>query len=286
MPESLEETLAFTVRLARTAAEVALHHYGRVERLTKTHAAANQEAVTQADRDVQAHIVAALKAKHPADGVIGEEDDSGAGITARIPDPAARVWVIDPIDGTNNFIGGFGNFAVCIALLERGMPVLGVVHDVTRNTTYFAAKGVGMFVESPGSSPRKAACLSTALADSSILMLTSNLLKPDGSLPAFASRWLGQTNWKIRVIGSAALEAAYVAAGIAHGAVTMNGKLWDVAAPAALVLEAGGEVVSLRASDTGRPVFPFDLRNYNGAKVPFLASAPGATAALLDELGR
>ena len=84
------------------------------------------------------------------------------------------------------------------------------------------------------------------------------------------------------MLGSAAVEAVQVAAGVAHGAVTVNGKLWDVAAPAALVLEAGGVLTDLR----GEPVFPFDLARYNGAKVPFLAAGPKAHGALLEELGR
>ena len=73
-----------------------------------------------------------------------------------------------------------------------------------------------------------------------------------------------------------------VAAGVAAGCFTVNGKLWDVAAPAALVLEAGGMLTDL----AGKPIFPFNLVDYNGAKVPFLAAGPGAHAALLDEIMR
>jgi fructose-1,6-bisphosphatase/inositol monophosphatase family enzyme len=71
-----------------------------------------------------------------------------------------------------------------------------------------------------------------------------------------------------------------VAAGVAHGAVTVNGKLWDAAAPAAIVLEAGGVMTDLK----GRPIFPFDLNRYQGAKVPFLAAGPAAHPVLLREL--
>jgi fructose-1,6-bisphosphatase/inositol monophosphatase family enzyme len=69
-----------------------------------------------------------------------------------------------------------------------------------------------------------------------------------------------------------------VAAGIAHGAFTVNGKLWDCAAPAALVLEAGGVMTDL----DGNPLFPFDLRNYQGAKVPFIAAPPQAHPKLVE----
>jgi fructose-1,6-bisphosphatase/inositol monophosphatase family enzyme len=85
---------------------------------------------------------------------------------------------------------------------------------------------------------------------------------------------------KARILGSAALEAVQVAAGVAHGAVTVNGKLWDVTAPAAIVLEAGGKISDLR----GNPIFPFDLHQYQGAKVPFLAAGPAAHSSLLKDI--
>ena len=71
-----------------------------------------------------------------------------------------------------------------------------------------------------------------------------------------------------------------MAAGVAHGSVTVNGKLWDVAAPAAIVLEAGGVLTDLK----GAPIFPFNLVNYPGAKVPFLAAGPKAHPELLREI--
>src|SRR5688500_17070609 len=113
-----------------------------------------------------------------------------------------------------------------------------------------------------------------------MLMVTSNLLDPAGACPDWATRWIGQTHWKLRMLGSAALEAVHVASGVAHGAFTVNGKLWDAAAPAAIVLEAGGMFTSL----SGEPIFPFNLLKYVGAKVPFLAAAPGAHAQLLNEI--
>ena len=192
-----------------------------------------------------------------------------------MPDPLGRVWVIDPIDGTNNFVAGLGNFAVCIGLLERGEPVLGVVYDVTRELVYAAARGEGAWLGT-----RRLRVAQHPLTDSSMIMLTSNLLTPRGTLPGWVTRWLGQTNWKMRMLGSAAVEAVQVAAGVAHASVTLHGKLWDVAAPAAIVMEAGGLITTF----DGRPIFPFDLRNYTGAKVPFLASAPVAQRELMREI--
>ena len=270
---SASHDLQYAIELARGAGKIVLDQYGKVRRLTKRY----EEAVTDADRASQRHIVAGLRRRYPSDGIVGEENETGQAITFECPDPQGRVWVIDPIDGTNNFIAGLGAFAVCIGLLERGTPTLGVVFDVTRDLVYSSARGEGTWLGN-----QRLRVLDTPLSESSMLMLTSNLLDPQGVCPQWACRWIGQTNWKIRMLGSAALEATQVAAGVAHGSVTVNGKLWDVAAPAALVLEAGGSITDL----AGRPVFPFDLRRYDGAKVPFLAAAPAAKEQLLDELRR
>ncbi len=274
---SPEQDLAFIKDLARAAGQIVLHHYGNVERLTKTNSATTDEAVTEADRASQRLIVTALKKQFPTDGIIGEESETGSTITFEVTDPMGRNWVIDPIDGTNNFIAGLGAFAVCIGLLDKGEPVLGVVYDVTRDVMYAAAKGHGAFAND-----KPIRVLDTDLCDSSMLMMTSNLLDKDGKAPAWACRWIGQTTWKTRILGSAALEAINVAAGVAHGAVTCNGKLWDIVAPAAVVLEAGGTITAL----SGDAIFPFDLNDYTGAKVPFLAAAPVARGTLLDELAR
>ena|SRR5947209_5042491 len=267
--------LQYAIELARGAGRIAMEHFGHVERLTKTHAATTDEAVTEADRAVQRFIVAGLRKRFPEDGLIGEENDLGDAITNEQARAGDRVWVVDPIDGTNNFVAAFPNFAVCIGLLEAGVPVLGVVYDVTRDLVYAAAKGQGAWVGN-----RRIECLRTPMNDSSLLMITSNCCTPDGRAPGWTTKWIGQTTWKLRMMGSAALEATQVAAGIAHAAVTVNGKLWDVVAPAALVLEAGGRITDLKGVD----VFPFDLRGYVGAKVPFLAAAPNAQEELLAEI--
>lgn len=270
---SLTHDLQYATELARGAGRIILDHYGKVERLTKTHIAASEEAVTDADRASQRFIVAGLRKRFPKDGIVGEESETGESITFECEDPRGRNWVIDPIDGTNNFIAGLGNFCVCIGLLDEGFPVLGVVYDVTRDLVYAAARGEGAWLGS-----EKLQAPQTPLSDASMIMFTSNLLDASGRCPQWACEYLAQQTWKLRILGSAALEATYVAAGVAHGAVTVNGKLWDVAAAAALVLEAGGIMTDLR----GNSIFPFDLAHYEGAKVPFLAAGPLSHGPLLQ----
>src|SRR5579884_2592009 len=193
----LKQDLQYAIDLARGAGKIVLEHWGKVERLTKTHVAASAEAVTEADRASQRHIVAGLKRRFPDDGIIGEESETGTSITFECSNPQGRVWVIDPIDGTNNFIAGLGNFAVCIGLLEQGRPVLGVVFDVTRDLVYSAASGQGAWCGS-----KRLRAPEGPITEASMLMLTSNLLDAGGNCPTWACRWIGQTNLKVRMLGS------------------------------------------------------------------------------------
>jgi fructose-1,6-bisphosphatase/inositol monophosphatase family enzyme len=270
---NLADQLKAVISIARAAGSLILEHYGRVERLTKTHSAADNEAVTAADRASQRLIVSRLRELFPTDGIVGEEDDSGSGITFDVRDPAGRVWVIDPIDGTNNFIAGLGAFCVCIGLLERGEPVLGVVYNVTRGTIHCAARGLGATLDG-----KPCTALDTPLTSRSIVCLTGTLYDDSGKLPAWAIKLLEPSSWKPRMLGSAALEAALVGAGVASVAIQTRCKLWDVVAAAAVTLEAGGVVTDL----TGRPIFPFDLRAYSGARVPFVMGGPQAHRQMID----
>ena len=267
----LPADLEFVIALARRAGALVRERAGKVERLSKRNGA---EAVSEADRASQRLIVEGLRGRFPDDGCIGEESDVGDQITNLAPRRGERVWVIDPIDGTNNFLAGLGNYAVCIGLLDHGLPVLGVVYDVARDQLFAAAQGAGAWCDG-----RQIRVPATPLFDGAILMLTSNLLI-NGRFPGFASRWVAATTWKVRVLGSSALECAMVGAGVAHGALTINGKLWDVVAPAAVALEAGALLTDL----AGVPVFPFNLSGYNGGKVPFLCAGPAAHAQLLGDI--
>lgn len=272
---SLGHELQYVVELARGAGKIVLEQFGHARRLTKTNSASSNEAVTEADRASQRFIVAGLRKRFANDGVIGEENETGDAITFDVRDANGRVWVIDPVDGTNNFVAGLRAFCVCIGLLETGRPLMGVVFDVCQDQVYAAARGEGAWLDN-----RKLAAAQTPMNESSLLMITSNILDKHKRVPGYLVRWFGQSDWKLRILGSAALEAVQVAAGVAHGALTVNGKLWDVAAPAAILEEAGAVLTSLR----GEAIFPFDLTNYKGARVPFLAAGPKAHGELLREI--
>src|SRR4051812_38107207 len=197
---SLTHDLQYAIELARGAGKIVSEQFGKVERLTKR----QEEAVTEADRASQRFIVAGLRKRFESDGIIGEENETGDAITFERPE-SPRTWVIDPIDGTNNFIAGLGNFAVCIGLLESGNPVLGVVYDVTRDRMYAAAKGEGAWLGN-----QRPRVPQNPLDSSSMIMMTSNLIDSRNRCPQWACRLIGQTAWKTRILGSAALEAIQV----------------------------------------------------------------------------
>jgi myo-inositol-1(or 4)-monophosphatase len=271
MPMPPHAELDAIISIAGEAARIVRDHYGKVARETKR----GEEAVTEADRASQRFIVQRLRERWPDDGIIGEENDSGGGITNQPAVKGSRTWVIDPIDGTNNFVAGLGNFAVCIGLLHHGAPSLGVVLDVCRNDCYAAARGHGAWLNG-----RQTKALDTPLSERSLLMMTSNCLNESGEVPRVIGRWLRNTTWKMRMLGSAALEAVQVASGVAHAALTVNGKLWDIAAAAAILEESGAVLTGL----DGKPLFPVSTSGYTGAKVPFLAAAPKAQATFLQEI--
>ena len=267
--------LTFIIDLARRAGALALVHQGQVERLEKR----GSEAVTAADRACQALIIDGLRSRFPDDGIIGEENDDGSAITNQAARRGGRVWVIDPIDGTNNYVAGMDACAVCIGLLADGDPILGVVHDITNRRTYAAARGQGAWLLTPEGTPRRIQALPTPLGPSSLIMMTANLII-QGRLAPWVPWLFTGCVWKVRMLGASALETVQVAAGVAHIAVTLNGKLWDVAAAAAIALEAGARITTPQGAD----VFPIDLTGYDGGKVPFIASAPAATETFLNAL--
>lgn len=113
--------------LAHEAGELALSHFGKLTDSTVS-AKGPLDLVTIADRQVEALITARLRAAFPDDGILGEED----GLT---PGSSGRIWVIDPIDGTFNFVRGGRQWAVSIGLWQAGQPVLGIVHAPALNLT-------------------------------------------------------------------------------------------------------------------------------------------------------
>lgn len=177
------------------------------------------DPVSDVDQRVEELIRARLAAVFPDHGIIGEELDEA-------PDPSrAIVWAVDPIDGTSNFVNGFPLFAGSIGVLEHGVPIVGAVwtstSHVLRAGVYHARIGGELRFDFEPAAPRSVPANRRHLAG-----------EPD--------RTPGDFPWDMRQTGSAAVECAFVAAGLLRVSRFQRPNIWDVAAGLVLVRAAGG----------------------------------------------
>jgi myo-inositol-1(or 4)-monophosphatase len=201
--------------------------------------------VTAVDVAISEGIFRELAAQFPRDQFFSEEL---ADHTAPVPVQAEYSWILDPIDGTNNFALGIAHCAIALALCVGGQPIYGVVYDLSRRTLMHGGPGFGML---DGEKPGR-----VSLAEPTRETLIGFHSPWDkGRVPA-ASGIIA--NFKVRALGSATLHLAYVATGMLDGCVDFNVKIWDLAAAIPLVLAAGGELHFLNGEQL--PLRTFDLR--------------------------
>ena len=219
------ETLALT--LAREAGAIVAEAVERELEITyKTEAKGNRpptDPVSETDHAVERLVRERVAASFPDHVVLGEEVDDH---------PEAGhdwVWVIDPVDGTANFINGFPLFAVSIGVLHRGRPAVGAIWCATthalRPGVYHGRLGGGLFFDGTPLDPNRP---------------TEGVRRRLSGAPGGAGS--GRREWDNRVTGSAAIEIAFVAAGIFQSSIFWALRIWDLAAGALLVREAGREI--------------------------------------------
>ncbi|WP_394769071.1 inositol monophosphatase family protein [Lacisediminihabitans sp.] len=209
--------------------------------------------VTDADRAVEAAIRAALRDSRPHDSVLGEEAGEEPGSLDDSGGASARQWIIDPIDGTANYVRGVPVWASLISLAVDGVPVVGVVSAPALGKRWWAAKGLGAFIDdtlgsATGSSERRIAVSAvSSLADAS--MSCSGLLRWEqaGKLDEFLG--LARSVWRSRDYGDM-WPYMMVAEGLVEIAGEYDMKPWDIAALIPIVEEAGGRFTSV-AGESG-----------------------------------
>ena len=215
-------------RIAAAAGALALDYFRRWNRLT-IDVKGHQDFVSEADRNVELAIRAALAAAFPDDGIVGEE---GAPVTGR----SGFTWVIDPIDGTTNFINGIPQWCVILACVQRGAVVSGVIHDPVHDEMHHAQQGGGAFCND-----RPIRCSSRdSLRDGSLGVGFSGRRDIAG-----IKRLVGLTCDAGTVFwrnGSGGLSLAYVASGRILGYLEEHMNGWDFLAGHLIVAEAGGWV--------------------------------------------
>jgi myo-inositol-1(or 4)-monophosphatase len=233
------------VRAARQAGSLLLRYHNRLDELTVSQKS-DRDYVTEADRAAEDAIIATIRKAYPDHGFLAEE--SGA------HGKGDHLWIIDPLDGTTNFLRGLPQFAISIALRHRGQLVTGVVYDPLREELFTAEKGGGAFLNDRRMRVSSRKGLEGALIGTGIPFRDQRFVDQYlGMLKALLRDTSG-----IRRPGSAALDFAYVAAGRLDGFWELGLSTWDFAAGALLVREAGGVVTDLsggeRYLDTGNVV--------------------------------
>lgn len=186
--------------------------------------------VTEVDHASERIIIDILRKAYPQHSILGEE----SGLLEGSGEGKAWQWVIDPLDGTTNFIHGFPVYAISIALLHRGQPNQAVVFDPARNELFTASRGGGAFLNDRRIRVSGNGRYHEALVGEHIGRST-NGVQPESMF----ARMLADCG-SVRRTGSTVLDMAYVAAGRLDGFCGINLKKWDVAASGLLVLEAGG----------------------------------------------
>ena len=244
--------------LAQT--ELLHREFGRAESKWKS----DGTRVTAIDIAISENIFNELAALFPADQFFSEEL---ANTDAAIPVISRFSWVLDPIDGTNNFALGIPHCAISLGLCENGTPVYGVVYDLSRRTLMHGGPEFGTF-----DGERRVSVLNIAPHAESIV----GFHRPfDPALLPACNAVLGQ--FKIRGLGSATLHLAYTAVGLFDGCVDFNVKIWDLAAAIALLRGAGGEIRFLNGEQL--PMRTFDLKM---GRIVYIAGGPLALARLAE----
>jgi myo-inositol-1(or 4)-monophosphatase len=193
----------------------------------------HNDFVTNIDQAAEQAIVETLLKAYPDHAILAEE----SGASKNLNDESENVWIIDPIDGTTNFMHGYPNFCISIALQQRGVITNALVYDPVRNDLFTATKGAGAYLNEKRIRVRNPDRINKALIGGGHGADPRALAEYLRMYELVASRCHG-----VRSSGSAALELANLAAGRTDGFFEKGLKIWDIAAGSLLVTEAGGIV--------------------------------------------
>ncbi|MFC5739495.1 myo-inositol-1(or 4)-monophosphatase [Rhodobacter sp. 140A] len=233
--------LNLMIKAARKAGRSLVKDFREVENL-QVSAKGPGDFVSRADREAERIIKEELRGARPSYGWLGEETGEDAG-----EDPTRR-WIVDPLDGTTNFLHGLPHWAVSIALEHKGEIVSAVIFDAAKDELYWAEKGSGAFMNETrlrvsGRNRMIESIFATGVPFGGRSTLPATLQDLARLMPVCAG---------VRRFGAASLDLAYVAAGKYEGYWERGIKAWDIAAGLLLVKEAGGFVGPVRE---GRDIF-------------------------------
>ena len=230
MSQTLHPMLNIAIKAARAAGSIINRASLDVD-LLKVNTKSPNDFVTEVDQAAENAIIETVLQAYPGHGILAEE--SGRAHGAR---DSEFTWIIDPLDGTTNFIHGFPVYAVSIALAHRGVVQQAVVYDPTRNDLFMASRGRGAFLNDR----RLRVSKRTRLADS--LISTGFPFRKGDNFARYLKQFeeISQQCAGLRRPGAAALDLCYVAAGYCDGFFESGLSPWDIAAGSLMITEAGG----------------------------------------------
>ncbi len=230
------------VQAARKAGAIILRHMAKLDSLNVVEKS-RQDYASEVDSAAEAEIIRELRRVAPDHAFLGEE----SGASGRPAGKARATWVIDPLDGTSNYLRGFPHFCVSIALVEHGEPQHGVIFDPLRNELFTASRGAGALLND-----RKIRVADRRDLGGSVIVTGFPPRERARVAPQLDTiRHLLADAEDVRRTGSAALDLAYVACGRADAYFEAGVKPWDIAAGLLLVREAGGRVCDFRGGGSG-----------------------------------
>lgn len=233
--------LATATEAARAAGALALAYR---QRAVAVEMKGYRDIVTEADREAQQLITARIRERFPYHGVIGEEEEDGAASAENTPTPSTA-WIIDPIDGTSNYAAGVPVYAISIGVLHEGKPQVGVVYDPVHDELFSAVAGRGARLNG-----EELLTGTAATPGAAIFALDWSRTRVERQRALDTLNRVAHDFRTIRALGSATLAIAWVAAGRIDVYYNYNLKLWDIAASALILREAGGQT----SSTAGRPL--------------------------------
>ena len=252
--QDLSGILETAIVAARLAGQHALEqmNYVKATRKGKT------ELVTVADTQCQQIIMQRIRETYPDHGFIGEEGEQGR-IFKRPPYSGSGIWwIIDPIDGTNNFAHGIPIFTVSVAAMHEGRPIVGVVFQPSGDLLFTGVHGGEAHLDG-----RRILAGDAEMGPLTSVGLDSHW---DNQVPAWVCDIIQHS--RFRNFGTTALHLAYVARSGLVAAVMCTPKLWDIAAGVVIAEAAGAKVTNWK----GEPIFPVDLNSYEGQAFQVLAA--------------
>lgn len=218
------------IKAAKEAGKIVLRHYGNVGKLKFK---APRSIVTKADLQADKAIINSIKKEFPKHNFLTEE-------SGRIRTGSQYTWIVDPIDGTTNFVSGIPYFAVCIGLAKDNEVIMGVVYNPCTDEMFFAEKGKGSYLNNK----KIKVSNENKLADAMLTFSLPNRISLSKKTFRLLARSYG-TFRGVRNIGSAALNICYLASGNYDLYFSLSLRAWDVAAAKLIVEEAGGKITNL-----------------------------------------